>query len=155
MQPDLRVVFCGTALGTRSAEVKAYYAGRGNRFWATMNEIDLTPRQLRPEEYRSLLDYGIGLTDVCKTRSGSDEAVGKDAFDIARLVCELQRYSPAWIAFNGKNAARAALGRDVVYGRQTESFAGLRTFVLPSTSGAARRYWDIRPWRELAEAVSA
>jgi double-stranded uracil-DNA glycosylase len=153
MRTGLRVVFCGTALGTRSAELKAYYAGPGNRFWATLNEIGLTPHQLRPEEYRRLLDYGIGLTDVCKTRSGSDEAVGRDALDRTRLLSVLERYSPAWIAFNGKNAARAVLELQVDYGRQPGSLAGAGIFVLPSTSGAARRYWDLRPWRELAEAV--
>jgi hypothetical protein len=26
-------------------------------------------------------------------------------------------------------------------------------FVLPSPSGQARKFWDIRPWRELAKAV--
>ncbi len=80
LAPDLRVVFCGTALGTRSAQVGAYYAGRGNRFWSTLHEVGLTPVLLRPEEYTRVLDYGIGLTDICKTRSGSDAEVGGDAF---------------------------------------------------------------------------
>jgi TDG/mug DNA glycosylase family protein len=29
---DLRVVFCGTAVSARSAEVGGYYAGPGNEF---------------------------------------------------------------------------------------------------------------------------
>jgi G:T/U-mismatch repair DNA glycosylase len=33
LQPDLKVVFCGTAAGTQSAQAGAYYAGRGNYFW--------------------------------------------------------------------------------------------------------------------------
>lgn len=28
----LKVVFCGTAVGNRSAKLGAYYAGRGNKF---------------------------------------------------------------------------------------------------------------------------
>jgi double-stranded uracil-DNA glycosylase len=149
----LRVVFCGTALGTQSARAGAYYAGRGNRFWPTLHEVGLTPVVLRPDEYRRLLDYGIGLTDICKTRSGSDEEVGRENFDVRRLITELERYSPAWIAFNGKNAARAALGRGVEYGEQREALGGVSCFVLPSTSGAARAYWDVRVWRELAHRV--
>ena len=153
LAPGLRVVFCGTALGTRSAQVGAYYAGPGNRFWPTLHEVGLTPLQLRPHEFARLLDYGIGLTDVSKTRSGSDQQVGRDGFDVPRLVAALERHSPAWIAFNGKNAARAALGRRVEYGEQPERLGGTRCFVLPSTSGAARGYWDIDRWHELADLV--
>ncbi len=58
-----------------------------------------------------------------------------------------------WLAFNGKNPARAALERDVAYGPQEEQIGGAAVWVLPSTSGAARRYWDVGPWRELAEAI--
>ena len=151
--PNLRVVFCGTALGKQSAQVGAYYAGRGNRFWATLHEVGLTPVVLHPDEYPQLLEYGIGLTDICKTRSGSDEEVGRDGFDVPRLITELERYSPAWIAFNGKNAARAALGRNVEYGEQSEALGGVPCFVLPSTSGAARRYWNLNVWSDLARLV--
>lgn len=154
IEPGLRVVFCGTALGRKSAQVRAYYAGPGNRFWITLKETGLTPRTLDPQEFPTLLEYGIGLTDICKTRSGSDQEVGTAEFDVPRLVSLLERYEPKWIAFNGKNSARAALGRPVDYGRQPEKLGGSRVFVLPSTSGAARRYWDIEPWRELAKAVA-
>jgi TDG/mug DNA glycosylase family protein len=150
MRPGLRVVFCGTALGAKSAQVGAYYAGPGKAFWATLYEVGLTPRRLRPQEYRELLSFGIGLTDLCKTRSGSDEAVGKNAFDIERLVSGLRRCSPGWVAFTGKNSAQGALGRSVAYGPQAERLGGVPVYVLPSTSGAARRFWDIRPWQDLA-----
>ena len=151
--PGLRVVFCGTALGTQSARVGAYYAGRGNQFWTTLHEIGLTPGVLRPDQYPLLLDCGIGLTDICKSRFGSDDEVGREAFDVPRLIAALERYSPVWIAFNGKNAARAALGRPVNYGEQPEPLGGVQCFVLPSTSGAARGYWDINVWRDLARLV--
>jgi double-stranded uracil-DNA glycosylase len=150
LRPGLRVVFCGTALGKKSAEVKAYYAGPGNAFWKTLHEIGLTPRVLRPQEYPSVLDYDIGLTDLCKTRSGSDLQVGQDDFDVPRLVAALERYEPDWIAFTGKNSAQAALGEPANYGPAEQRLGGSRVFVLPSPSGAARRYWDLRRWRQLA-----
>jgi TDG/mug DNA glycosylase family protein len=153
LAPGLRVVFCGTALGKRSAQVGAYYAGRGNQFWRALHEVGLTPVVLRPGEYARLREFGIGLTDICKTRSGSDEEVGRDGFDVARLITELECYAPGWIAFNGKNAARAALGRGVEYGEQLETLGGVPCFVLPSTSGAARGYWDAEVWRDLARLV--
>jgi TDG/mug DNA glycosylase family protein len=33
LKPGLKVVFCGTAVGNKSARASAYYAGRGNQFW--------------------------------------------------------------------------------------------------------------------------
>ncbi len=56
MKRDLKVVFCGTAAGTKSAQLGAYYAGPGNAFWAKLHEIGLTPSQLRPDQYASILD---------------------------------------------------------------------------------------------------
>jgi double-stranded uracil-DNA glycosylase len=41
----------------------------------------------------------------------------------------------------------------VEYGPQERRLGGVRAFVLPSTSGAARRYWDVARWYELARLV--
>jgi double-stranded uracil-DNA glycosylase len=153
IQPGLRVVVCGTAAGARSAQVGAYYAGPGNQFWATLHRVGLTPRQLRPREFRELPRYGIGLTDICKIKSGSDRDVGGRSFDLPRLLATLDENAPAWIAFNGKNAARAALGGPVEYGEQPDRLGPARVFVLPSTSGAARGFWDMTHWQQLAAAV--
>jgi hypothetical protein len=46
-----------------------------------------------------------------------------------------------------------ALGRPVQTGPQPERFAGAETWVLPSTSGLAVRWWDERPWHDLAARV--
>jgi TDG/mug DNA glycosylase family protein len=155
IRPGLRLVFCGTALGTVAARKRAYYAGPGNAFYKTLYEVGLTPRRLEPAQYPELLDYGIGVTDICKTRFGSDQEVGTDAHDVERLITLLEENEPAWIAFNGKNSASAAFGCSVEYGAQEERLAGVRAYVLPSTSGAARRYWDISHWRSLAGECSA
>ena len=152
LAPGMRVVFCGTAPGSASAQAGAYYAGPGNRFWATLHEVGLTPILLRPAEFARLPEFGIGLTDISKSASGSDQEVGRQGFDPARLVAAVAEASPAHLAFNGKNAARGALRRPVDYGRQPERIGGATTWVLPSTSGAARGFWDIAPWRELAAA---
>ncbi|HSS05375.1 MAG TPA: mismatch-specific DNA-glycosylase [Solirubrobacterales bacterium] len=153
--PDLRVVFCGTAAGTASARAKAYYAGPGNGFWRTLHETVLTPVELAPAEFKRLPEYGIGLTDICKVLHGSDLEVGTVEFDIAGLEARIAAAEPANLAFNGKNAARGALERDVECGPQPERIGGAAVWVLPSTSGAARRFWDIEPWRCLADACSS
>jgi TDG/mug DNA glycosylase family protein len=153
LAPGMRVVFCGTAPGTASARAGAYYAGPGNRFWATLHEIGLTPDLLRPAEFERLAVFGIGLTDISKTASGSDAEVAGQGVDRKRLTAAIAAVAPRLLAFNGKNAARASLGRPVIYGPQPETIGGASTWVLPSTSGAARGFWDIGPWRELARAA--
>jgi TDG/mug DNA glycosylase family protein len=155
LRPGLGLVFCGTAPGTASARARAYYAGPGNAFWKTLHETGLTPVQLLPEEFARLPEFGIGLTDICKVSYGSDEEVGTTEFDLARLETEIATAEPARLAFNGKNAARGALERQVDYGVQAERIGGAELWVLPSTSGAARRFWDIEPWQELASACGA
>lgn len=158
MLPDVlergfALVFCGMAPGTASATARAYYAGPGNAFWKTLHLVGLTPVRLSPSEYRRLPEFGIGLTDICKVRYGSDAEVGRDAFDPARLERDIASAAPLHIAFNGKRAASGALARHVDYGAQPEKIGGADVWVLPSTSGMARRYWDIGPWRELAELI--
>jgi TDG/mug DNA glycosylase family protein len=153
LTPGLRVVFCGTAAGNRSAAIGAYYAGRGNQFWRIVHQIGLTPRQLQPFEYRLLLDSGVGLTDLVKSRSGNDAVLRADDFDVPGFRKAILHHAPAALAFNGKSAARAFYGADVSYGRQSHGIGQIAVFVLPSTSGAARGFWDDSFWFELAAFV--
>jgi TDG/mug DNA glycosylase family protein len=152
--PGLRVVFCGSAAGAASARLGVYYAGPGNKFWATLFEIGLTPHRLEPCEFAAVGAYGIGLTDLCKVRSGSDAAIGRDAFDVGGLAARIADAAPGVLAFNGVRAGREALGEIDGYGRQSRRLAGAPTWVLPSTSGAASGRWDLTVWRELAAALS-
>jgi G:T/U mismatch-specific DNA glycosylase len=128
----LKLVVCGTAAGSRSAQLKHYYAGPGNKFRRTLAELGLTPRQLAPSEAGLFLDFGIGLTDLVKGQSGADSS----------------------IRFNGKRAAQEFFGiRAVIYGPQQERIGVTDLFVAPSTSGAANGFWDLLYWRDLADRV--
>ncbi|MFL5901088.1 MAG: mismatch-specific DNA-glycosylase [Solirubrobacterales bacterium] len=139
-------------LGPRRPGAGAYYAGPGNAFWATLHLTGLTPVQLSPSESGRLPEFGIGLTDVCKVLHGSDEEVGTVEFDVSGLEARIAGAEPDNLAFNGKNAARAILERSVDYGAQPERIGSAAVWVLPSTSGAARRFWDIETWQALARA---
>ena len=152
--PGLRVVFCGSAAGAASARAGAYYAGPGNRFWPTLQSVGLTPRLLKPAEFRTVLRYGIGLTDLCKTESGADSGLSAEADDGAALAAKITRHRPAVLAFNGKRAARVFLDAETLaYGEQPQRIGETAIHVLPSTSGAARRWWDEAFWRRVAEAA--
>ena len=150
LAPGLDIVFCGTAAGTASAAQRAYYAGPGNAFWPTLCAVGLTARKLFPYQYREILEWNLGLTDLAKQVFGSDSVLAKDHFDVARLQGLIVEYRPKVVAFTSKRAAGEFLGHDVGYGLQTEVVASSRLFVLPSPSGAARGHWDLGPWAELA-----
>lgn len=150
LAPGLRIVFCGSAAGTASARRGAYYAGPGNRFWRTLQEVGLTDRILQPEAFRDLLRHGLGLTDVAKAAFGADAEIRQRDFLPQAVREKIQRFAPAWLATNGKRAAKELLGRRVGYGVQPERIGRTRVFVLPSTSGAARRYFDLALWQMLA-----
>lgn len=154
LKPGLDLVICGTAAGNRSARMHAYYAHAGNRFWRTLAETALTPRKLSPAEYSLLPHFGIGLTDLAKHYQGADSGLGDDDLDLTRFWDKVESVSPRILAFNGKKAARLALGRhSVATGRQEVAVGNTVLFVLPSTSGRAGGYWDPLPWRECADLV--
>jgi TDG/mug DNA glycosylase family protein len=133
-----------------AARVGAPYAGPGNRFWWVLHETGLTPRELRPDEFRDLPRFGIGLTDVAKFASGSDSSLARTDFDPAAVVAKVERYAPGILAFVGKRAAHEVLGRPVGYGPQDVRVGVSDVWVVPSTSGAARGSWNVEPWRALA-----
>jgi len=156
LTPGLRVVFCGSAAGTVSALRGAYYAGPGNRFWPTLHATGLTDRVLRSEEFRQVLDYGIGLTDLAKFASGPDATIRRADYDPQGLLARLAALQPKALAFNGKRAAALFLGQPgdrLRYGAQPPRPGMPLLFVLPSTSGLATRYWSLDPWRDLAAAT--
>src|ERR1700727_3615862 len=109
LKPGLRIVFCGTAAGNVSAPRGAYYAHPQNRFWSALHAFGLTPRQLRPEEYPELQQWGLGLTDIAKHVSGMDRelpagALGRDA--CAALEARITAAEPEWLAVTGPTPRR-------------------------------------------------
>ncbi len=140
LDQSLRVVLCGTAVGTASARAGAYYAHQQNKFWRILHETGLTPELLQPQQYRDLLQYRIGLTDFVKTHSGMDHQLPLAALrDSARvrLRATIAAYRPKFLAFTSKAAGQNFLGGKRDYGEQIEGIADTKIWILPSTSGAA------------------
>ena len=149
LSKGLDVVFCGSAAGEHSARAAAYYAGPGNRFWPTLFEIGLLPERIQPPAFRCVLQYGLGLTDLAKETAGSDVALSVADYDTKGLRKKIDEFEPRLLAFNGKRAASLFLRRQVAYGLQDNVLGRTHVYVLPSTSGAARRFWHVEPWCEL------
>lgn len=151
LRPHLALVVCGSAAGTRSAAVGHYYAGPGNKFWKTLAKIGLTDRVLAPAEYRRLLEFDIGLTDLVRRQSGSDSAIDFRGAESERLRREILTYQPRMLCFNGKRAAQEfSRSKLIEYGLQKERIGATAIFVAPSTSGAASGAWDMSVWQGLA-----
>jgi len=154
LAPNLRLVICGTAPGTRSAVEGAYYAHPQNEFWRVMYLGGVTPRRLSPHEYPVMPSFGVGLTDICKHAFGADSNLARVDFDADGLAARISAVQPRILAFNGKMAAKQFFGRGhVAYGFQPETIGSTRIFVAPSTSKLARRYWDNASWMELLAAA--
>ncbi len=155
LAPGLRIVFCGSAAGFKSARLGAYYAGPGNKFWPTLHRVGLTPRLIAPSEFRAVLDFGIGLTDLCKTGFGNDVDLDPTHDDVPGLLRKIRRYQPRVLAFTAKRPAGIVLralgaGKEPpTYGLQDATIGETKLFVLTSPSGRAGSFWDEKWWREL------
>ena len=143
LAPNLRVVICGTAAGKTSAGLGHYYAGPGNLFWTYLYRAGITTEPLFPSTDHRVLEFGVGLTDLAKRIAASSDRGLRGHYDVDAFVSKIERYDPDWVAFHGKEAAKAvsrALGSGghVSLGEQIWPIGDTRVFVLPSASGANR-----------------
>ncbi len=78
--PGLQVVFCGLNPGVDAAVAGHHFLGRGNRFWPVLHLAGFTPHQVVPQDDRSVLDFGLGLTAAVGRPTQRAEQVGADEF---------------------------------------------------------------------------
>jgi TDG/mug DNA glycosylase family protein len=152
--PGIWLVLCGINPGLASAEAGAAFANPRNDFWRLLAAAELTPRLVAPEEQRSLLEYGIGLTNAARraTRGSGDLRKADFAGACERLERIALAYRPQVVAFVGKAAYSGVFGGRCEHGQQERRLGETALFVLPSTSPAnAVVPWDarLRWFREL------
>lgn len=154
LAPGLRIVFCGSAAGTKSAKLGLSYAGPGNKFWPTLFSAGFTPTLWGPTDFLRLPELGYGLTDLNKTEFGMDSQLTGTGDDAAALIAKIERFAPRILAFTAKRPAQIVLLRKKLdYGFQAETIGATRVFVLPSPSGRAGAFWNESHWRALADAA--
>jgi double-stranded uracil-DNA glycosylase len=152
--PDLRVLFVGINPGLYSGATGHHFARPGNRFWKTLHGAGFTPRVYSPFEDRSLLELGLGITNlVRRTTATADELTVDELRAGARtLERKVRRWKPDVVAFVGVTAYRMAFGRPRArIGPQDEPLGGARVWVLPNPSGRTAAY----QLPQLIEAFSA
>ena len=151
------IVFCGLAGAESTRSRDHYYASPGNNFWDCLHLSGLTPRRLRPDEDRLVVEHGLGLTDLV---GHWDHESNRGWVEIDALVAKVGRWEPAFLAFTAKGtagwAAKALGHRAPGLGLTAWGLGRSEVFVLPGTSGAnQRKDYDGRPnrlswWRDLA-----
>jgi double-stranded uracil-DNA glycosylase len=140
---DLDVVFCGLNPGLGAAAAGHHFVGRGNRFWPVLFRSGFTPRLFAPTDDRLLLHEGCGLTTVvARPTAGADEiSLGEFTAASGALTSKIETYKPRFVAFLGKSAYSAIVGRSTVeWGRQAELFGGTGAWILPNPSGRNRGF---------------
>ncbi|WP_158941046.1 G/U mismatch-specific DNA glycosylase [Burkholderia sp. S171] len=143
LEPGLSIIFCGINPGMRAVSTGHHFEGRGNRFWRVMHLAGFTPEQLRPEDDRSILRYGCGLTTVVSRPTAQAAELSRLEIELAgdAFRRKIEYYAPRNIVFLGKMALSAISGsRDIDWGLQTRPFGGARAWVVPNPSGLNRAF---------------
>ncbi|RXV71886.1 G/U mismatch-specific DNA glycosylase [Burkholderia stabilis] len=136
--PHLDVLFCGINPGLTAAATGHHFAGRSNRFWRVIHLAGFTPMEISPQDDRSILRYGCGLTAVVKRPTASADQLSRVEFIAAAAAFEqkVARYGPRVVAFLGKAAYSALSGqREVAWGLQPAHMQRASVWVLPNPSG--------------------
>ena len=150
LRPGLGLVFVGINPGSYSAAKGHYYARPGNLFWWALGESGIVQAPVTPEMDASLLDSGIGFTDVAKRPSNAATDLSRAEFSAGaeELKAKLARIQPLVVCFNGISAYAHCFGPGARPGPQQERIGHSRIFVLPSTSRRNAHYQreDILHW---------
>ena len=156
LREGLDILFVGLNPSQYSAEVGHYFANPRNRFWPAFNMSGLVGRPVTFDEDATLLDDGIGFTDVAKrpTPMGS----GLRAADFREwapvLKGKIVRFAPKLVCFHGLMAYKGYLqhGEGVKeqaqLGLQDRTISASAVFVVPNPSPANAKYSlnDLAEW---------
>ena len=139
----LKVLFCSINPGMTSAAMGHHFAGRSNRYWRVLHLAGFTPEEISPQEDRTILKYGYGVTSVVKRPTASADQLSPAEFSSAAAEFEqkIARFAPRFVAFLGKAAYSGLSGqRDVAWGLQSNRMEGAAVWVLPNPSGRNRAF---------------
>jgi TDG/mug DNA glycosylase family protein len=159
LAPNLKVVFVGTAVTASSNAAAAYYATHGNKFYQVLHQVGITQNLITPQDYRLLVNQGVGLTDLVKGRDALDHELYDHDFGITSFNDKMLEYNPQIICFNGKLAAAYFLFGNkkthlVHYGRHADLLGNSIIYVAPSTAQTANKYWDVGYYIQLTNLIN-
>jgi len=146
LRPGLRLVFCGYNPSLRSGASGHHYAHPGNRFWRVLHEAGITDRLYAPDEDESLLERGIGFTNLCSRPTRRADELSREEIQAGahELRARLESFRPAAVAYTGIGMYRwfRATSKGG-WGVQPEPVVpGVTDVVVPSPSGLNRMTFD-------------
>lgn len=156
LKEGLDIVFVGLNPSTYSVTEGHYFANPRNRFWAAFNRSGLVDVAVSSGRDSSLLDCGIGFTDLVKRpTSGASQLSAADYRLGAPLLREkLLGFQPLVVCFQGL----MAYGRYLRYGEgnvskpelglQVPTIGASSVYVVPNPSPANARFSvdDLAAW---------
>ena len=143
LAPDLDVIFCGINPAASAAAGGYNFSNPSNRFWQVLHLAGFTAERLKPQNERSLLEFGCGLTAVVRRATRRADEILPEEFRQSRLGFEakMRHYAPRALAFLGKRAFSNLIGTpNLAWGRHSADFAGASTWVVPNPSGLNRGF---------------
>jgi TDG/mug DNA glycosylase family protein len=143
IKKDLQIVFCGINPGMTAAISGHHFSSPSNRFWRVLHLAGFTPTQIRPEDDRSILEFGYGLTTAVARATRRADELSADEFVSARasLTRKIRHFAPRTVAFLGKAAYSGITRQPLIrWGEQPLPFAGARAWVVPNPSGLNRNF---------------
>ncbi len=152
----LDIVFVGINPSAYSVDVGHYFANPRNRFWDALRRSGIVDGEITAELDHTLLDQGIGFTDVVKRPTSQASKLRAEDFRRWAPVLreKLVQYQPLIVCFQGilayGNYLRYGEGTRAspVLGLQNRSIGTSVVFVAPNPSPANARFSveDLAGW---------
>ena len=148
LRPGLELVFCGYNPSLTSGLSGHHYAHPGNRFWRVLSASGITDRLYEPQDDESLLELGIGFTNLCSrpTRRADEltrEEIRSGALTLRR---KLEQFRPHAVAYTGIGVYKwfRATSKATWGVQESSAVPGVTDVVVPSPSGLNRmRFEDL------------
>jgi double-stranded uracil-DNA glycosylase len=146
LRPGLALVFCGYNPSLRSGQTGHHYAHPGNRFWRVLDAAGITDRRYAPDEDASLLEFGIGFTNIVSRPTRRADELTRDEIRAGAeaLNAKLEQFQPRAVAYTGIGVYKWLRGSPAVsWGIQPDSAVqSVTDIVVPSPSGLNRMTFD-------------
>src|SRR5215210_5287129 len=142
----LNLVFCGYNPSLTSRRSGNHYAHPGNRFWRVLAASGVTDRLYEPQEDETLLDLGIGFTNLCSRPTRRADELTREEIRSGALTLrqKLRQFRPRAVAYTGIGVYKWFRATSkATWGVQEASVVpGVTDVVVPSPSGLNRMRFE-------------
>jgi double-stranded uracil-DNA glycosylase len=142
----LDLLFCGYNPSLISGQTGHHYAHPGNRFWRVLLASGVTDRLYEPQEDETLLELGIGFTNLCSRPTRRADELTREEIRSGALALrqKLEQLRPRVVAYTGIGVykwfrATSKVGWGV---QEIQAVPGVTDVVVPSPSGLNRMSFE-------------